>query len=172
MTPEEHAYFARGGVIKKLPTGFSAPCRQANPLPEHHQKAIRKYTEEQELKRKGKLPLRMELRHDAECRTENFQVEGERISKVGGSGEVSTPEQTPCTEEEKPAPAKDKQMTRNKLFISAQEEVTIYRYKNGTSEIKTVDHQGREYLSRFGKNNNFQGTKWLNADLFKKVDLR
>ena len=146
-------------TILHCPPAFAAPCPQAREPSIENRLAIRKYTEEQELKRRGKAPLRIELR----TKSNSFQRQGNHPDRK--QGEISAPKE-PAESEKPPAKA----MTRNKIpFLPAGEEVTIYRFKDGRSEVHTIDHQGREYLSRFGRNNSFQGSTWLNKKEFQHV---
>lgn len=79
---------------------------------------------------------------------------------------VVTPAEKPKKEIE-PMPLDGRGTTRNKLFLSASEEVSVFRFKDGRSEVHVTDHMGREYVSRFGRNRQFQGTEWRNAAAFR-----
>lgn len=75
ITETIEQYKARGGVIHKAPPAFAAPTFQARALTRLQRKAIRAYTEAQELKRQGKMPLRMELRNGKESGSQDFQIQ-------------------------------------------------------------------------------------------------
>lgn len=110
------------------------------------------------------MPKRRELRHEISASPPVIQVQRENDSE-----DRARP--YPEIKEEK-TQAKATAMTTVNRFQNASEEVTIYKHSNGTTDIYTRDRQGREFISYFGRNSNFQGTKWVNVGQFKHAELK
>lgn len=56
--------------------------------------------------------------------------------------------------------------------LSAEETTTVRVFNDGRREVSTVDHQGRWFISRFGSNQSFQGTTWVNRAAFQKCEVK
>lgn len=80
-----------------------------------------------------------------------------------------------CTSQKTETTPIKKEDPRPAPFLAGSE-ITTRVFSNGRSEVTTVDHQGRHYVSHFGPARNgmgnYQGTTWVNRAAFESVDVK
>lgn len=147
-TAEIEAWRA-AGKITQCPTAFAAETRQARELT---------------LEQRAALAPRPRLDVKASWNT----LGGLTGRKAPVPVEVGMPSTAPAAPE-------PREPARPVAFLAGIE-ITTRVFSNGLSEVTTIDHQGRHFVSRFGpaRNglSNYHGTTWVNRAAFESVSVK
>lgn len=153
------AFLARGGVVTRCPSAFSAPAGAVTTA--EHQSAIRSHEAAREERRRQRYAVRKGFAHGQAQRTpgnENGAVSPSVPADRGLSGQEADPSPPQALRPFKEAA----KMTSSNMwhdFKSGQKETfQKITHEDGRSTWYFTDKNGREWFSLFGRNNQFQGT--------------
>ena len=152
MTDSVAAWIAAGNQVTKCPTAFVAETRQARDLTPGQRAALTPAP---------KINARAVWNAMSGLTPRKAPQIHREAPKAPAAAGMAAP--VPEAADSRPAP------------YLAESEVTTRVFSNGRSEVSTIDHQGRHYVSRFGPARNgmgnYQGTTFVNRAAFESCKV-